>query len=186
MNLHISRRTLAIALSATVFSLGVFAISTAGQANESAAPKAYDSAHDFFSTLSSKSETCTGADQGYAGLSANATDKSFTVSWVRPIPQEILNGIKGLPTEITVNVVDAKYSWCEMQQSIEAIAASDLAADIASMAPANDGSGVVVATNHKTNGAEVKAMVVELDSLPGVTVAVSIGAVNQQGIAATN
>ena len=73
-----------------------------------------------------------------------------------------------------------------MQQSIDAISASDLAADIASMAPANDGSGVVVATNHKINAAEVKAMVVELDSLPGVTVAVSIGAVNEQGIAATN
>ncbi len=181
------RRNLAITLSASVFSLGIFALSTAGQANESAAPEAtaYDVAHDYFSTLSAKSESCFGADKGYAGLSANPAYKSFTVAWVNPMPEEILSGISALPSDIKVNVLAAKYSWCDMQKSIAAIAASDLAGDLSSLVPSNDGSGVVVATNHPTSATELKAITAEIERLPGVTVAVSIGAVNQQGIAAT-
>ncbi len=181
-------KKLALAVSAALFSLPLFAISTASNAAEPVTPEAtaYSVAHDLFSELSAENEPCSGADQGYAGLRTNANAKSFTLSWVSPIPEAVLSQIEALPSDITVNLVDAKYSWCQMQESIATIIASDLEGDISSLVPANDGSGIIMSTNHKSNETEIKGMLSKAEELPGVTASVRIGTLDEGEITAAS
>ncbi|WP_119697085.1 hypothetical protein [Microbacterium halotolerans] len=93
--------------------------------------------------------TADGAEYGYAGVIVDPVAREVDVYWVGSVEAKAQRILDRAPSEVTLNVRDAKYTVFEMQEAVERLpgmTVDDASGDLTIVAsgPEADGSGVWV------------------------------------------